>query len=79
MSLFAFFAPGPTEIVLIILGVLLLFGGKKIPELMKGLGSGMREFKKASTFDEPETTPAGRIDPNKAETTTSEKKAASGS
>lgn len=36
---------GPTEIVLIVLIVLLLFGGKKIPELMKGLGKGIKEFK----------------------------------
>jgi sec-independent protein translocase protein TatA len=39
---------GPTEIILIIAVVLLLFGGRKIPELMRGLGQGMREFKKAS-------------------------------
>ncbi len=39
---------GTFEIVLIIAVVLLLFGGKKIPELMKGLGSGINEFKKAS-------------------------------
>ena len=38
---------GPTEIILIILALLLLFGGRKIPELMKGLGTGMKEFKKA--------------------------------
>lgn len=41
------FSPGPTEIILIILALLLLFGGRKIPELMKGLGKGMKEFKKA--------------------------------
>lgn len=39
---------GPTEIILIVLVVILLFGGRKIPELMKGIGQGMREFKKAS-------------------------------
>ena len=39
---------GPMQIVLIVLVVLLLFGGKKIPELMKGLGGGIKEFKKAS-------------------------------
>lgn len=39
---------GPWQIVLIVVLVFLLFGGKKIPELMKGLGQGMREFKKAS-------------------------------
>ncbi len=36
---------GPTEIIIIVLVVLLLFGGKKIPELMRGLGRGVREFK----------------------------------
>ena len=39
---------GGWEIILIIAVLLLLFGGKKIPELMKGLGSGMKEFKNAS-------------------------------
>ena len=39
---------GTTEWVVIIAVVLLLFGGKKIPELMKGLGSGIKEFKNAS-------------------------------
>jgi sec-independent protein translocase protein TatA len=42
---------GPWQIVLIILVVLLLFGGKKIPELMRGLGQGMKEFKKATKED----------------------------
>ncbi|WP_179353347.1 twin-arginine translocase TatA/TatE family subunit [Winogradskyella vidalii] len=39
---------GPWQWVVIGLGILLLFGGKKIPELMKGLGSGIKEFKDAS-------------------------------
>ena len=39
---------GMMEIVLILAVVLLLFGGKKIPELMRGLGKGIREFKDAS-------------------------------
>ena len=39
---------GTPEIIIILIVVLLLFGGKKIPELMKGLGSGLNEFKKAS-------------------------------
>lgn len=38
--------PGAPEILLILVIVLLIFGGKKIPELMKGLGKGVREFKK---------------------------------
>jgi sec-independent protein translocase protein TatA len=42
---------GATEILLILLVVVLLFGGRKIPELMKGIGQGMKEFKKASTLD----------------------------
>jgi sec-independent protein translocase protein TatA len=42
---------GVTEIILILLVVILLFGGRKIPELMKGIGQGMKEFKKASKFD----------------------------
>lgn len=39
---------GPWQIVLILVVVLLLFGGRKIPELMKGLGKGMKEFKDAT-------------------------------
>jgi sec-independent protein translocase protein TatA len=39
---------GPWQIVLIVVIILLLFGGKKIPELMKGLGQGINEFKKAA-------------------------------
>jgi len=48
---------GATEIILILLVVVLLFGGRKIPELMKGLGQGLKDFKKASKVDdEPEKT-----------------------
>ena len=43
---------GPWQIALIVVIVLLLFGGKKIPELMRGLGSGIKEFKDASKEDE---------------------------
>ena len=39
---------GPWEIVLIILFVIILFGGKKLPELARGLGLGLKEFKKAT-------------------------------
>lgn len=39
---------GTPEIIIILVVVLLLFGGKKIPELMKGLGSGVKEFKNAA-------------------------------
>ena len=44
---------GVTEILVILAVVLLLFGGKKIPELMKGLGSGIKEFKNAAKDDQP--------------------------
>lgn len=49
---------GPWEIAAIVVVVLLLFGGRKIPELMKGLGKGMKEFKEGigSDSDKKETT-----------------------
>ena len=40
-------ALGPTELIPIVIAILFFFGGKKIPELMKGIGQGMREFKNA--------------------------------
>lgn len=46
--------PGPWQIVIVLLVVVLLFGGKKIPELMRGIGQGMKEFKKATKADEGE-------------------------
>ena len=45
-------AIGAPQIILIVVVVLLLFGGKKIPELMRGLGSGIKEFKDASKEDD---------------------------
>jgi len=50
---FVIMAIGTTQILVILAAVLLLFGGRKIPELMKGLGGGIKEFKKASK-EEPE-------------------------
>ena len=47
---------GATEIIVILVIVLLLFGGKKIPELMKGLGTGIKEFKDASKGEENTTS-----------------------
>lgn len=47
---------GTFEIILIIAVVLLLFGGRKIPELMKGLGSGIKEFKNAAKDDGHQTS-----------------------
>lgn len=43
---------GVPQIILIVVVILLLFGGKKIPELMRGLGSGIKEFKDASKDDD---------------------------
>ena len=40
---------GAPEIILIIVAILIMFGGKKIPELMKGLGRGVKEFKDAQS------------------------------
>ena len=45
---------GPWQWIIIGLAILLLFGGKKLPELMKGLGGGIKEFKKASKEDDDE-------------------------
>ncbi len=42
------FGLGPLEIAIIVLAVLILFGAKKIPEIMRGMGQGIREFKQAS-------------------------------
>ena len=43
---------GPWQWIIIGLAILLLFGGKKLPELMKGLGTGIKEFKNATSTDE---------------------------
>lgn len=69
---------GIKEILLILLVILLLFGGRKIPELMKGLGSGVREFKNAAKEDpkHPVSTdpiaPTSPLTPPPAPTTTDE-------
>ncbi len=45
-------APGVWQIVIVLVIVILFFGGRKIPELMKGLGKGVKEFKDATKGDE---------------------------
>jgi len=45
---------GPWQWIIIGLAILLLFGGRKLPELMKGLGTGIKEFKNATKTDEDE-------------------------
>ena len=47
---------GAPEIILIIIAILILFGGKKIPELMRGLGKGVKEFKDAQNGESTSTT-----------------------
>jgi sec-independent protein translocase protein TatA len=54
--------PGGFELVLILAVVLLLFGGKKIPELAKGLGQGIKNFKKSVKDDEEEKEVAASAD-----------------
>jgi sec-independent protein translocase protein TatA len=57
-------AIGPKELILIGIFLLVLFGGKKIPEFMRGLGQGIKEFKKSSK-DEPQATdPQKKMDNN---------------
>lgn len=58
---------GPWQLVLIVLVVLLLFGGKKIPELMRGLGKGVTEFKKGIDDAEKEFKKATSSDSEKKE------------
>ncbi|MFN4199505.1 MAG: twin-arginine translocase TatA/TatE family subunit [Flavobacterium sp.] len=47
---------GPWQIGLLVLVILLIFGGKKIPELMRGLGGGVKEFKDAMKDDQPKNS-----------------------
>ena len=58
---------GPQEIIIILIIVLLLFGGRKIPELMKGLGKGMKEFKKATKEEDDEGKEGNQAEPDKIE------------
>ena len=53
---------GAQEIILIVLAILLLFGGKKIPELMRGLGKGVKEYKNAVNNVEDEIKSATSSD-----------------
>ncbi len=46
---------GPQELIVVLVVVVLMFGGTKIPELMKGLGKGIKEFKNASKSEDDET------------------------
>jgi sec-independent protein translocase protein TatA len=72
---------GATEIILILLVVLVLFGAKKIPELAQGLGKGMKEFKRAVSdvqqdvsVDDDKSSKSSASETKTSETTSSEKK-----
>lgn len=67
-------ALSPMHILLVLLVLVLLFGGKKIPELMKGLGQGMREFKKASSYDPQEDKKEPEVKAKDADIKVSENK-----
>ncbi len=54
------FTFGPMEIIIILVIVLLLFGGKKIPELMKGMGKGIKEFKKGVNEEDDKPEQSGK-------------------
>ncbi len=62
MNILLFMGLGSTEILVIALIVLLLFGGKKIPELMKGLGKGVKSFKDGMNVDDSTSTSAKETD-----------------
>ncbi len=63
--MFLFGLPGGPELILIFLAILLLFGAKKLPELAKGLGQSMKEFRKAQTEIEDEFKKATEDTPPK--------------
>lgn len=54
--------PSGMQLLVIVLIVLILFGGKKIPELAKGLGSGIKNFKKAVKEDDEELATASKVE-----------------
>ena len=60
MNTFALVMPGPTEWVVILMIVLVLFGAKKLPELARSLGQGMNEFRKAREEFDKELQQAGQ-------------------
>ena len=51
---------GPWQVVLVVAAILLFFGGKKLPELMKGIGQGIREFKDAKDGKKDEQLPENK-------------------
>lgn len=69
-TLFAVFGLGMPEMIIILVILLVLFGGSKLPSLAKGLGQSIKEFKKSSKEEpEPEPEPAKTTEPKKTEST----------
>ena len=58
---------GPTELIVILVILLVLFGGSKLPQLAKGLGQSIKEFKKSSKEDDQEAKPAAAPEAKKVE------------
>ncbi len=67
------FGIGNAEILLIFIAILLLFGAKKLPELAKGMGKGIKEFKKAQNEIEEEFKSAADETPKKEKPPSSER------
>ena len=67
--IFLIFGLGGQEMILVFLVILLLFGGNKIPELMRGLGKGIREFNSARANVEDELRKGMNDDPKKVDST----------
>ena len=61
------YIPGHWELIIVVIAVLILFGGKKIPEMMRGLGSGIKEFKKGIREGEEEDKKISDADSEKDE------------
>ena len=66
-TLFAAFGLGMPELIIILVSLLVLFGGSKLPGLAKGLGQSIKEFKKSSKDEEPEAEPAKTTEVKKTE------------
>jgi sec-independent protein translocase protein TatA len=65
--------PAPTELILILLIVVLVFGGKKIPEIMGGVAQGIKSFKKSLETDDTPPTPAQPAAPIEAKSVETDK------
>jgi sec-independent protein translocase protein TatA len=66
----AMWTPGPLEVVIILVIVLIIFGPKRLPDLGRSLGRGMREFKDSVTGKDKDELPEGAADKSEPATTT---------